>query len=145
MAPMIFTKAIIEKKPIKIFNYGKMFRDFTYIDDVVFILLELIRRPAHADNDFNEQCPNPSSSWAPSRIYNIGNNNSVSIIKFIELLEKELNIKSEKILMPMQQGDIIKTAANVELINKLLGKTKQTSLEDGIKKFIKWYKEYFLN
>jgi len=143
MAPIIFTKAILENKPIKIFNYGEMFRDFTYIDDVIEMVTRLIEKPATSNCNFNKESPDPASSWCCNRIYNIGNNNPISIMNFIELLENELNQKAEKLLMPMQKGDVIKTAANTKLISNLVGKTKITSLQEGIKKFVDWYKEYY--
>ena len=119
MAPMIFTKSIISGDPIEIFNKGDMYRDFTYIDDVVDTIYKIIKMPATKDNNFNNKKPLPNTSWAPHRIYNVGNGNPVSLLKFIEILEENLKIKSKKILKPMQPGDIKATYSNISSIEEL--------------------------
>ena len=143
MAPMIFTKSIISGDPIEIFNKGDMYRDFTYIDDVVDTIYKIIKMPATKDNNFNNKKPLPNTSWAPHRIYNVGNGNPVSLLKFIKLLEENLKIKSKKILKPMQPGDIKATYSNISSIEEYIGKTQKTSLEKGLKFFIDWYKNYY--
>ena len=144
MAPMIFTKSIISGEPIEIFNKGDMYRDFTYIDDVVDTIFKIIKLPATKDNNFNNKKPLPNTSWAPFRIYNVGNGNPVSLLKFIEILEENLKIKSKKILKPMQPGDIQSTYSNISSIEKLIGKTHKTTLEEGLKFFVDWYKNYYI-
>ncbi len=143
MAPIIFTKSILSRQPIEIFNNGDMYRDFTYIDDIIDIILKVIKFPATRDNNFDGKNPKPNTSWAPHRIYNIGNGNPISILKFVEILESKLNLKSEKILKPIQPGDVKETFADISSIENFIGKTKKTSLEKGIENFIKWYKDYY--
>ena len=120
-----------------------MYRDFTYIDDVVDTIYKIIKMPATKDNNFNNKKPLPNTSWAPHRIYNVGNGNPVSLLKFIKLLEENLKIKSKKILKPMQPGDIKATYSNISSIEEYIGKTQKTSLEKGLKFFIDWYKNYY--
>lgn len=144
MAPMLFTSAIIESRPIKVFNFGNMSRDFTYIDDIVNGIVNVIDNPATSNPDWDGHNPNPNSSSAPYRIYNIGNNEPVSLMEFIGTIESALGKEAEKIMLPMQDGDVQSTYANVdELINNFNYKP-ETKLKDGITKFIKWYKEYHL-
>ncbi len=143
MAPMIFTKSIISGNPIKVFNNGEMLRDFTYIKDIVNSVSKLINFPATEDGNFNNSNPKPNSSSAPYRIYNLGNSNPISIMKFIEILEKKLNLKANKIMFPMQAGDIKDTFSDISSIEELLGETKKTSLDHGVSKFVEWYKSYF--
>ena len=142
MAPMLFSKSIISNKPITVFNNGNLSRDFTYIDDVVEIIIRLIDKPAQINKDFNKSSPEPNTSWAPHKIYNIGNSNPISIIDFIEALEKEFKIKSKKIFQPMQLGDVQFTYAETSLIEKLTSYKPNTKLSKGVKKFVNWYKEY---
>ena len=143
MAPMIFAKSIYTKKPIKIFNYGKMSRSFTYIDDVIEAIKRLIEKPAKADDAFDKKNPNPATSWCSHRIFNIGNNTSVELEKFINLLEKEIGSNAIKEYQDMQLGDVKKTLADNTIIKKWVGKLPETPLEDGIKKFINWYKDLY--
>ena len=142
MAPMIFTKAIISNKPIKIFNYGKMFRDFTYIDDVIEAILKLINKPATSEEN-SESILNPSLSWAPYKIFNLGNSNSVSIIKFIKLIEDELDIVAVKEFTDIKPGDVEITSADTEQLYSWIGYNPTTSIENGIKKFVEWYKFFY--
>ncbi len=143
MAPMIFTKAILSKEPINIFNKGDMFRDFTFIDDVSEIIFELVEKPSTKNNQFNRESPDPSSSWAPHRIFNIGNSNSINLMRFIEALEKELGLKAIKNFKPMQPGDVTITSADTSAIESWTGKKPNTTIEKGVHKFINWYKEYY--
>lgn len=143
MAPMLFASAITERRPIKVFNYGDMSRDFTYIDDIVDGIINVIDNPARPNDDWDPHEPNPNSSSASYRIYNIGNNQPVSLMEFIGTIEKALEIEAEKIMLPMQDGDVQSTFADVdELINNFSYKP-DTKLEDGISEFITWYREYF--
>ena len=141
MAPMIFAKSIFEKKAIKVFNNGNMDRDFTYIDDVIEIIIRLIDKPATSHTNYKED-PNPSISWAPHRIFNIGNSNKIALMKFIEILEDEIGIKAIKKFEPMQMGDVKSTYADTSKIEEWIGYKPKTELNFGINKFINWYKEY---
>ena len=142
MAPIIFANSIFSKQPIKIYNYGRMSRDFTYIDDVIESLVRLLRKPARKNNKFDKYISDPSTSWCPFQILNIGNNNSVNLMDFIGALEKEIGIEAIKIFEPMQQGDVENTFANTIAIEKITGYKPNTSIELGVKKFISWFKEY---
>ena len=142
MAPMIFTNSIFSKRPIKIFNYGKMTRSFTYIDDVINIIQLLIKKPASIDEKFDSKDPNPSTSWAPHRIFNIGNKKSVDLESFISLLEKEIGIKAIRHYENMQAGDVKDTLADISLLDNWIGQCPETDLSEGVKKFISWYKEF---
>lgn len=144
MAPMLFTSAITEGRPIKVFNFGDMSRDFTYIDDIVNGVINVIDKPAQSNPDWNPYEPNPNSSTAPFRIYNIGNNQPISLMQFIETIEKALGKESEKIMLPMQDGDVQSTFADInDLINNF-DYQPNTKLENGISKFIEWYKIFYV-
>ena len=143
MAPMIFTDAIVKNKEIEIFNYGEMARSFTYIDDVIEILLKLVEKPATADRNFNAHMPNPSSSWCSHRIFNIGNENSINLFDFIDTLEKTIGKKAIKVYKKMQPGDVPITGADSKLIKEWIGEFPKTSLEIGIKHFVDWYKTFY--
>ena len=143
MAPMIFTDALFKNKPLKVFNYGEMARDFTFIDDVVEVLVKLVDKPAKSDENFNKKDPRAYSSWSPFRIFNIGNSESIKLLDFISYLEIEIGLKSKKQFLEMQQGDIKATSANTNLIEEWIGFKPKTPIKDGIKKFIKWYKTYY--
>ena len=143
MAPMIFTKSILSKKPIDIFNYGIMQRDFTYIDDAVEAVFRCCFKPATPSRNFNTIYPNPSESFAPYRIFNVGNSKPVKLLKFIKILEDFLGIKAIKNYLPMQLGDVEATAANTELIDKWISFKPSSSLEFGIEEFTKWYINYY--
>ncbi len=143
MAPMIFTDAILNKKPLRIFNNGEMSRDFTYIDDVIEILFNLIEKPPKENKNLSTNLLNPSNSWAPHRLFNIGNGKSVSLMKFINLLEKELGIEAIKVFEGMQQGDVKQTFANTNYLENYLGIKSKTNVEEGISKFVRWYKNYY--
>ena len=144
MAPMKFTKMIFEKKEIEVFNYGKMSRSFTYIDDVSEIIKLFINKPAAREETFNTENPNSSISWAPHKIFNIGNPKNINLLDFIEILEKEIGITAIKKFIPMQAGDVVNTSADCELLEKYLGIGPLTTIDKGVKKFISWYK-YFYN
>ena len=143
MAPMIFTKAILSRTPLKIFNHGDMSRSFTYIEDIIEIIYKLIKHPALPDKNFDRDYPNPATSWNSHRIFNIGNEESINLIDFIEALESEIGMKAIKIFRDMQSGDVQHTSSNSSLIKDWVGIVPKTSLKDGIKKFVNWYKEFY--
>ena len=143
MAPMIFTKAILEKKPIKIFNHGKMSRDFTYIDDVSETIFRLMSKPASSNDNFQKDNPNPSISWAPYRIFNIGNSNKVPLMKFINCLEKSLGVNAIKHFEELQAGDVKSTEANTDPIEDWTGFKPNTPIDEGVEKFVIWFKKYY--
>ncbi|MFX4233884.1 NAD-dependent epimerase [Aliarcobacter butzleri] len=150
MAPMLFTNAILNNKEIKVFNHGNMSRDFTYIDDIVDGIIKVIDNPAKPSDNFTKESkafdannPDPSISSAPYRIYNIGNNSPVQLLDFIKTLEKAIGKEATKNFMDMQDGDVVSTYADVsDLINDF-GYKPDTSLEVGIERFVKWYKEFY--
>jgi UDP-glucuronate 4-epimerase len=142
MALFLFTKAILGNRPIDVFNLGKMKRDFTYIDDIVEGVIRVTDNIPEPDTGWNRDNPDPATSYAPYRIYNIGNNNPIELMKFIEVLEGCLGKKAEKNLLPMQLGDVHETCADVDdLIN--IGFKPSTPIEKGIKKFVEWYLSYY--
>ena len=143
MALFLFTKAIIEGKPIKIFNNGEMIRDFTYIDDIIKSMVSVIGKVPRSDKNFNTKKPIPSSSWAPYRVFNIGNSTPVKLMAYVDALENELGKKTEKILMPMQPGDVKATIADTSSLGKWINFKPNTSIEKGIHEFVKWYKSYY--
>ena len=142
MAYFTFTSHIINEKPIKVFNKGNMSRDFTYIDDIVFGITELIDKPAQPnDNWFHK--PSNSSSTAPYKIYNIGNNNPVKLGDFISIIENKIGKKAEKIYLDMQPGDMVETYADIDELEQFINFNPSTSLEEGIETFVDWYKNYY--
>lgn len=143
MALFLFTKAILDGEPIKVFNEGKMQRDFTYIEDIVQGIVKVIDNPASPNASWTGHNPDPATSYAPYRVYNIGNNKPAELIEFIEAIEEELGKKGIKEFLPMQAGDVPATHAD---INELITDTNyapQVSVQEGIKHFITWYKDYF--
>ena len=144
MAPMKFAKAIFSGKPINIFNNGLMKRDFTYIDDVVEAIIRCSQKPATPNSDFNFLDPDPSSSFAPHRVFNVGNSNPIELMKFIELLEEEIGIEAKKNFAGMQQGDVVATAADTHKLNEWVEFNPKTSLKNGLHEFIKWYRSFYL-
>lgn len=143
MAYYLFTEAILNNKPIKVFNYGKMVRDFTYIDDIVEGIVRLIPYIPNRNESYNEKDENCSTSFAPYKIYNIGNNNPVKLEDFICTLEDKLGKKAIKEYVPMQQGDVYKTYADISDLEKDIEFKPSTSISAGIGMFVKWYKEYY--
>ena len=143
MAYFSFTKDILAGKPIKVFNHGKMERDFTYIDDIVEGIVKLIDKAPVANKEWDESKDDLSTSFAPYKIYNIGNNNPVQLMRFINALESALGKEAEKIYMDMQPGDVLRTYADVSDFERDINFKPSTSIEDGLKKFVDWYKEYY--
>ncbi|WP_072682501.1 NAD-dependent epimerase [Arcobacter sp. LA11] len=143
MAPMLFADAILNDRPIKVFNHGDMSRDFTYVGDIVNGIIKVIDNPAKQSIDFDENNPNPAISSAPFSVYNIGNNAPVQLLDFIGTLESSFGIEAEKIMMHMQAGDVKSTYADTRgLINDFDYKPN-TNLKNGINEFVKWYKEFY--
>lgn len=143
MALFLFTKAIIEGKTVDVYNYGEMKRDFTYIDDIVKGVAKVINIIPKPNKEWTSKNPDPSSSKAPYKIYNIGNNNPIKLLDFIECIEKELNIQAKKNLIEIQPGDVISTWADIDDLINVIDFKPQTSINTGIKNFIKWYKEFY--
>jgi UDP-glucuronate 4-epimerase len=143
MALFLFTKKILADEPIDVYNHGKMVRDFTYIDDIVQGIEKVLFKPAVPNNEWNGEKPDPSTSIAPYKILNIGNSNPVNLLYFIEVLEKTLGKKAKKNFMPLQPGDVEKTYADVSVLEQEYGYKPSTSVEEGIKKFVNWYKNYY--
>lgn len=140
MAPWLFTEAILNDKPIKVFNQGKMQRDFTFIDDIVegIIRIQNVIPPKNEADD----CSNPSTSSAPYRVYNIGNNNPIQLSTFIDAIEQASGKNAEKIMMPMQKGDVPKTYADIDSLVNATGHSPTVDIYDGIKQFVDWFRSY---
>lgn len=143
MALFLFTKAILEGMPINVFNHGKMRRDFTYIDDIIEAIVRLIPKIPTPNGNWNGLAPDPATSFAPYRLFNIGNNKPVELSHFIEVIENKLGKKAIKNLMPLQEGDVPENFADVDDLMREVGFKPSTSIEVGIEKFINWYKEYY--
>ena len=143
MALFLFTKAILEDQPIKIFNHGEMVRDFTYIDDIVESIVRLVGKPATADDAFDPKAPNSSTSSKPYRIFNIGNGQPIPLMAYVEAIEKALNKEAIKEFLPMQPGDVEVTSADATKLEDWVGFKPNTPVEDGVKKFIAWYRDYY--
>ncbi len=143
MALFKFTRDILEGKRIPVFNHGKMIRDFTYVDDIVEGVVRVIDRPARPNPIWSSDAPDPATSYAPYRIYNIGNNQPVELMRFIRALEQALGRKADIEFLPMQDGDVPATYANVDELSKDVGFRPRTPVEDGIRRFVEWYREYY--
>ena len=143
MSAYIFTRAIFAGEPIKVFNNGQMQRDFTYVDDIIEGVTRITDRPARPDPDWSGDTPHPGTSSAPYRLQNIGNNNPVQLLYLIEVLEEALGKRAEKLMMPMQPGDVEATYANVDPLIAETGFKPETSIEEGVRRFVDWYKWYF--
>jgi UDP-glucuronate 4-epimerase len=143
MSLFLFTRAIVEGRPIDVFNYGRHKRDFTYIDDIVEGVVRVLVKPPAPDPAWNGDQPDPASSRAPYRVYNIGNNQPVELMRVIELLEAALGKKAQKNFLPMQAGDVPETFANVDDLMQAVGFRPATSIQDGIGRFVAWYREYY--
>ncbi|SDN58937.1 NAD-dependent epimerase [Bacillus sp. OK048] len=144
MAYYSFTKAIVEGNTLKVFNNGDMSRDFTFIDDIVEGIIKLLDHPPKNNNNWDRKKPDPSSSYAPYKIYNIGNNNPVKLMEFIQILEKLIGKKAKVELLPMQPGDVKETYADITSLQKDVGFSPAIPLEIGLGKFVDWYKKYHL-
>jgi len=143
MALFLFTKAILDGQPIKVFNYGKHRRDFTYVDDIVEGVIRTLDNTATTNPDWTGKKPDPGTSKAPWRVYNIGNQSPVELLKYIEILEQKLGKTAEKELLPLQPGDVPDTYADVEALVKDVDYKPATPIEDGIDHFVQWYRNYY--
>jgi len=142
MALFKFTKAILKGEKIQVFNYGKHSRDFTYVDDIVEGVVRVLDRPAKPNLHWNGDNPDPGTSLAPWRVYNIGNNNPVELMDYIEALENSLGIKAKKELLPLQPGDVPDTYADIDDLVEEFGYKPLMNVKQGVANFVKWYKEY---
>tara|TARA_B100000212_G_scaffold332885_1_gene301643 strand:- start:612 stop:1625 length:1014 start_codon:yes stop_codon:yes gene_type:complete len=143
MALFLFTKSILENTPIKVFNYGKMVRDFTYIDDIVESLIRLITKPATIDKNFSDTKPSSSKSWAPYRIFNIGNSNPIPLMEFIQAIENNLGIEAKKEFLEIQPGDVPITSSDSSSLEEWIDYKPNTSVKEGINRFIDWYRSFY--
>ncbi len=143
MALFLFTKAILEGRPIDVFNHGNMLRDFTFVDDIVEGVVRVLDRVATANPAYDANVADPATSNAPYRVFNIGNNNPVPLLDFIACIEDALGKKAEKRLLPLQDGDVPATYANTDALNDWVGFVPGTSVRDGIARFVAWYREYY--
>ena len=143
MAPFLFTRAILAGKPIDVFNHGNMERDFTYVDDIVEGVVRVLTHIPQPNPQWDALHPDPGSSSAPYRVYNIGNHQPVRLLHFIETLEHCLGKKAVKNLLPMQPGDVVSTCADVADLRRDIGFEPRTAIEDGLAQFVKWYLEYY--
>ena len=143
MAYFVFTKAILAGRPINVFNHGKMRRDLTYIDDIVEGMVRVVDRPAEPNRTWSGDQPDPGSSGAPYKLYNIGNNQPVELLRFIEVLEDQLGVKAVKNMLPLQPGDVPETYADVDDLVRDVGFRPSTPIEVGIERFVTWYRSYY--
>ena len=143
MALFLFTRAILDGKPIDVFNFGKMQRDFTYIDDVVEGVVRVLDKPAQPNPAWSGDHPDPRSSSAPYRLYNIGNHRPVDLLRFIEVLEYVIGKKAEKKFLPLQPGDVPATYADIDDLARDVGFQPATPIETGIPRFVDWYRSYY--
>jgi UDP-glucuronate 4-epimerase len=143
MALFLFTRALLQNQPIDVYNQGQMQRDFTFIDDIVEGIYRVSARIPAPNPDWRGDRPDPATSFAPYKIYNIGNNNPVELLHFIAALEKSLNLKAKKNFLPLQPGDVPATCADVDDLMAAVGFKPATPIEEGIKKFVSWYREYY--
>ena len=143
MALFLFTKAIIEGKPIKVFNNGNMLRDFTFVEDIVEGVVRVTDRVATPNPEYSARQPDPGTSNAPYRVFNIGNHDPVKLMDFISAIEEALGKKAEKLLLPLQDGDVPETYADVDTLKDWVGFVPATSIKDGIGRFVAWYRDYY--
>ncbi|NOL47997.1 NAD dependent epimerase/dehydratase [Synechococcus sp. MIT S9220] len=143
MAPMLFAKAILAGEPIKVFNHGRMQRDFTYIDDIVEGVLRCCDKPAALNPDFDPLQPDPATAAAPHRVFNIGNSQPTELLRFIEVMEQALGTRANKDFQPLQPGDVVATAADTKALEDWVGFRPSTGIEDGVGRFVRWYQDYY--
>ena len=143
MALFLFTKAILAGEPIDVYNHGRMRRDFTYIDDIVEGVVRTLYRIPEGDPNWSPDAPDPAASMAPYRLYNIGNNNPVELMHLIAVLERELGVTAEKNFLPIQPGDVPETYADVDDLMRDVGFKPATAVEDGVRKFVEWYRAFY--
>jgi UDP-glucuronate 4-epimerase len=143
MALFLFTRAILEGRPINVFNHGQMQRDFTYVDDIVEGVIRVLDRVATPNPDYDASAADPATSHAPYQIFNIGNNQPVALLDFIACLESALGKKAEKCFLPLQEGDVPSTYASTDALNSWVGFVPNTEVETGVKRFVDWYRDYY--
>ena len=143
MALFLFTKSILEERPIKVFNNGDMIRDFTYIDDVIESLIRVVKKIPEKNLDFDRKSLIPSSSWAPHRIFNVGNSTSVKLMVYITSIERSLGKRAQIEFLPMQPGDVKETISNTSALEKWINFKPQTDIDTGINKFVNWFKAFY--
>ncbi len=143
MALFLFTKAILEGRPIDVFNHGNMQRDFTYIDDIVEGVIRVLDKTATPNSAFDPLQPDPGTSHAPYRVFNIGNHDPVPLMDFIAAIEKALGMEAQKNFLPLQDGDVPATYADVDALNAWVGFAPATPVEEGVRRFVAWYREYY--
>ncbi|MEB3307371.1 MAG: NAD-dependent epimerase [Cyanobacteriota bacterium] len=143
MALFLFTRAMLEGRAIEVFNHGRMVRDFTYVDDIVESLLRVLDKPAAPDPHFDTARPDPATSWAPHRVFNIGNSRPTPLMEYIEALEQALGITAEKTYLAMQPGDVPATAADTSALENWTGFRPDTPVREGVARFVAWYREFY--
>ena len=143
MALFLFTKAILAGEPINVFNNGEMIRDFTYVDDIVEGVVRVVDQVPVADPNWDGNNPDPATSAAPYRVYNIGNSSPQNLMRYIEVLEENLGKTAVKNFMPMQPGDVRATQADTSRLSKDTNYKPETTIETGIRKFVEWYREFY--
>ena len=143
MSPFIFVKNILAGNPIDVFNHGRHQRDFTYIDDIVDGVVAVLDRPAPPDPDWSGNSPNPGSSTDQYRVHNIGSHRPVELMRYIEIMEECLGRKAVLNLLPRQPGDVLATYADIESLSEQVGYRPRVSLEEGLSRFVEWYKDYY--
>jgi UDP-glucuronate 4-epimerase len=143
MALFLFTKAILDGRPIEVFNHGNMVRDFTYIDDIVEGVIRVLDRPAEVNPEFDPERPDPGTSNAPYRVFNIGNSQPTPLNDYIEALEEALGRNAKRNLLPMQPGDVPATSANTDELDAWVGFKPGTRVREGVRRFVEWYREYY--
>ena len=142
MALFLFAKAILDDRPIDVFNHGRMRRDFTYIDDIAEGVIRVLDRPPQADRAFDKRAPDPATSWAPYRVFNIGNHQPVELMAYIEALEQALGKTAQKNFLPMQDGDVPATHADTAELERATGFSPATPVAEGVRHFVDWYRSY---
>jgi len=143
MALFLFTKAMLAGEPIQVFNNGQMVRDFTFVDDIIESLTRVLDKPAAPDPAFDPALPDPATSWAPHRVFNIGNSNPTPLMDYIEAVENALGITAAKEYLPMQPGDVPATAADTSALEAWTGFKPNTPVKDGVARFVAWYREFY--
>ena len=143
MSPMLFASAILAGRPIDVFNNGDMRRDFTYIDDIVEGVVRVMQKPAMPNPKWDAMSPDPATSYAPYRIYNIGNNKPVELMSFIKAIEEALGVEARKNFLPMQPGDVQETYADIDDLSEAVGFRPSTGVKDGVARFVEWYRAYY--
>ena len=143
MALFLFTQAMLERRPIQVFNHGQMTRDFTYIDDIIECLVRLLVKPATPNMAFDTSHPDPATSWAPHRVFNVGNSNPTRLMDYIHALESSLGLSADMEFLPIQPGDVPSTASDTSALEDWIGFKPNTPVRDGVNRFVNWYREFY--